>query len=69
MWGTPSGVQKESSEKYIAGISAHPENYRVLERIPLNPDKIPISFNNEPQGDDATVVVILDVETHGAWPY
>ena len=65
MWGTPSGVQKESSEKYIAGISAHPENYRVLERIPLNPDKIPISFNNEPQGDDTTVVVILDVETTG----
>ena len=64
MWQTPSGTQKEPSEKYLAGISAHPENYRVLERVPLNPDKIPISFNNKPQVDDTTVV-ILDVETTG----
>ena len=63
MWHTPSGVQKKSSDKYIEDITRQPEDYRVLQRIPLDADKIPIEFA-KPQDTD-TAVVIVDVETTG----
>ena len=63
MWQTPSGAQKKSSDEYIKDITKQPEDYRVLQRIPLDADKIPIEFA-KPSDTDTTVVVV-DVETTG----
>ncbi|MXY61368.1 MAG: DNA polymerase III subunit epsilon [Cenarchaeum sp. SB0665_bin_23] len=66
MWVTPSGIQKQPSNSYIKGISKRPENFRVLERLPLEQNDIPITFG-EPQESDITLVV-LDCETTGLGP-
>jgi len=63
MWTTPSGTSKPSSDTYLQSIASNPEDYRVLERVPLNPDNIPIEFC-KPQDTDTTLV-ILDTETMG----
>lgn len=63
MWHTPSGAQKESSDRYIEGITKQPEDYRVLQRVPLDADKIPIKLAESHDTD--TTIVIVDVETTG----
>lgn len=61
MWVTPSGVQKQPPGSHA--MSERPENFRVLERVPLDPTDIPIKFR-EPQDND-TAVVAIDCETTG----
>lgn len=63
MWTTPSGTEKPSSRTYVQQMSERPEDFRVLERVPLDPADIPIRLA-EPQDTDTTVV-ILDTETTG----
>ena len=63
MWVTPSGVQKQLPSLYAKAMSEQPENFRVLERVPLDPANIPIKFR-EPRESDTTIVVI-DCETTG----
>ena len=63
MWITPSGDQKPSSIAYVDGIARHPDDYRVLERMPLNGRSPPFKF----EGADNPVrrIAILDTETTG----
>lgn len=63
MWKTPIGIQKRPSGEYIQSISERPDNFRVLERVPLDHTDIPLTFC-EPQEDDITIVTI-DCETTG----
>lgn len=63
MWTTPSGVRKQPSDKYAQVITEKPEDFRVLERVPLDPASMPIKLG-EPQDVDTTIV-ILDMETTG----
>ena len=63
MWTTPSGAQKQSSDRYIQGISERPDDFRVLERVPLDRNDIPITFSSTEDSD--TTIVIVDVETTG----
>ena len=63
MWVTPSGVQKRPPGSHAKAMSERPENFRVLERVPLDPTDIPIKFR-EPQESDTTVVTV-DCETTG----
>lgn len=63
MWKTPSGVQKRPPGEYIQDMSERPENFRVLERVPLDHNDIPVTFS-EPRKDD-TIVVTVDCETTG----
>ena len=65
MWQTPTGIDRPSSDTYVQKISQIPENYRVLERIPLHHEKIPITFESLQKDDDATTIIIVDLETTG----
>lgn len=72
MWLTPSGTQKRSPDEYIQKIKAMPENYRILERMPLNPDKLPIKFNDLHRQEGATskttatkTIIVVDFEVNG----
>ena len=64
MWQTPTGTDKLPSDTYVQKISQIPENYRVLERVPLHHEKIPITL--EPLSQDrGDTIIILDLETTG----
>lgn len=63
MWTTPSGVQKPSPDTRIQDITRRPGNFRVMERIPLDPADVPITFREPKDGD--TTIVALDCETTG----
>ena len=63
MWITPSGEQKPSAISYTEKISRRPEDYRVLERMPLDRESIPKKF--EGTGKPVKSIVILDTETTG----
>ncbi|MYB30123.1 MAG: DNA polymerase III subunit epsilon [Cenarchaeum sp. SB0663_bin_5] len=63
MWRTPSGVKKQSSDARINDILKSPDKFRMLERVPLMPNNIPIKLR-EPHDDDISIVVV-DCETTG----
>ena len=44
MWLTPAGTPKQSSDAYVEDIIKNPDDYRVLERIPICYDDIPIDI-------------------------
>ena len=56
----------------IDNIRAHPENYRLLEKIPLTIEGVdthfPIKLNEPVQGEKLYSVVFLDTETTGMDP-
>ena len=62
MWKTPAGVQKKSPERY-KDLSERPDDFRILERVPLDHTNTPVAFS-KPHKDDITVVTI-DCETTG----
>lgn len=66
MWITPSGNQRPSAESYADKVTSRPEDYRVLERVPLNRESIPTQF--EGTGKPVSRVAILDTETTGLGP-
>lgn len=66
MWSTPSGVQMPGPESYVSEMMKRPENYRVLERLPLNGESIPARLVGS--GKPVRVVAILDTETTGLCP-
>lgn len=63
MWRTPTGTQKKPSDAHAEDIARNPDDYRVLEKVPLRYDDVPIRFA-EPHDDDTTVVIV-DFETTG----
>lgn len=63
MWETPAGIQKQPSSEYIHSIHDRPNDFRILERIPLVSDDIPYTLS-EPQKDDIAIVTV-DCETTG----
>ena len=66
MWFTPSRRAVPDANFYADKISAHPDNYRVIERMPLSADSIPIAF--EGTGEPVRHIAILDTETTGLDP-
>ena len=63
MWVTPSGNQRPSAGSYADKVANRPEDYRVLERLPLGQESIPTRF--EGTGEPVKWVAILDTETTG----
>ena len=63
MWITPSGEQKPPASAYVEKITRRPEDYRVLERMPLDKESIPVRFENA--GEPVKSIAILDTETTG----
>lgn len=61
MWITPSGRNVPSPELRISDIQKRPDDFKILERVPLKPEPIRLG---EPNLDDISVV-ILDTETTG----
>lgn len=73
MWTTASGTKKQSSNTYVEKISQMPENYHILEKIPLNPKEIPIEIDAKTDSANTTkatttTVIIIDLETTGIEP-
>lgn len=56
-------MTKQSSYARINDIRKCPDKFRILERVPLMPDNVPIKLR-EPQNDDISIVVV-DCETTG----
>ena len=44
MWFTPSGGQRPDASSYVDKIAERPEDYRVLERLPLDEKSVPEKF-------------------------
>ena len=63
MWSTPSGNKRPSADAYIEKIAKRPEDYRVLERMPLDQRLVPLKFDGV--GEPVKPIVILDTETTG----
>ena len=63
MWITPSGNQKPNASDYADKVAERPEDYRILERMPLNENSIPITFKGT--GKPVRWIAIIDTETTG----
>ena len=63
MWITPSGSQRPGADTYADKVMTRPEDYRVLERLPLDKNSIPITFKNT--GKPVRWIAIIDTETTG----
>ena len=66
VWFTPSGGQRPDASSYVDKIAERPEDYRVLERLPLDEKSVPVKF--EGAGEPVRWVAILDTETTGFGP-
>ena len=66
MWFTPSGSQRPDASSYVDKIAERPEDYRVLERLPLDEKSVPEKFKGA--GEPVRWVAILDTETTGFEP-
>ena len=66
MWFTPSGGQRPDASSYVDKIAERPEDYRVLERLPLDEKSVPEKFKGA--GEPVRWVAILDTETTGFGP-
>ncbi len=66
MWITPSGNQKPSADTYAGKVAEQPEDYRVLERLPLDENSIPATFKGA--GKPVRQIAIIDTETTGLDP-
>ena len=63
VWYTPSGNPRPDAGYYADKIAEHADDYRVLERLPLNLESVPKRF--EGTGEPTQWVAILDTETTG----
>lgn len=61
MWITPSGRSVPPSEMRIPDIQKRPDDFKILERVPLKPEPIQLA---KASPDDIDIV-ILDTETTG----
>ena len=63
MWTTPSGNQRLPANTYIKNIAQRPDDYRVIERMPLDNESVPVKFDGT--GKPVRSIAILDTETTG----
>lgn len=63
MWVTPSGNQIPPTANRISDIMDRPDDFRVLERVPLDRGEIPMEMGRSSKGD--TIITLLDTETTG----
>ena len=66
MWITSSGLQRPDALSYVEKIAEQPEDYRVLERLPLDEKSVPRRFKDT--GEPVRWMAILDTETTGFGP-
>ena len=66
MWITPSGNRRPDATSYADKVAERPEDYRVLERLPLDKESVPARFKDS--DEPVRWIVILDTETTGFWP-
>lgn len=66
MWITSSGLQRPDATSYVKKISERPEDYRVLERLPLDKKSVPARLKDT--GEPVRWIAILDTETTGFGP-
>ncbi|MBI1658378.1 MAG: DNA polymerase III subunit epsilon [Thaumarchaeota archaeon] len=60
MWVTPSGAQIKSAGERLEDIRDRPDDFRLLERMPLVAESVPTVFG-ERSGEDTTIT-FLDIE-------
>lgn len=60
MWTTPSGAKRKGADERLEEIRDRPDDFRLLERMPLKAESLPAVFG-ERSGGDATVT-FLDIE-------
>ena len=63
MWTTPAGKVVSISPEHIEKIRKYPENFRLLEIIPVGDANIPVKLQQDP-GKMGTII-FLDTETTG----
>ena len=61
MWVTPSGAEKVSTAERLVDIRERPDDFRLLERVPLDAESVPVVLGERSEND--TVVTFLDTET------
>lgn len=61
VWVTPSGTKKTSAAERLADIRDRPDNFRLLERVPIEAESVPVILGKRSEND--TVVTFLDTET------
>ena len=61
MWVTPSGAEKMSAAERLEDIRDRPGDFRLLERVPLEAESVPVVLGERSEND--TVVTFLDTET------
>ena len=61
MWVTPSGAEKASAAERMVDIRERSDDFRLLERVPLEAKSVPVVLGERSEND--TVVTFLDTET------
>ena len=61
MWMTPSGVERKSVVERMADMLERPDDFRLLERVPLDAGSVPLVLGERSEED--TILTILDTET------
>ena len=65
-WITPSDNQRPDAGDYAIKMAERPEDYRILEHMPLDENSVPVTFNGA--GKPVQQIAIIDTETTGLEP-
>ena len=63
MWITPSGAERKSADERLEEIQDRPDDFRLLERMPLAAESVPIVFGE--RSDEDNTITFLDIEATG----